>query len=261
MFLWGHLGKKKSLFCKNTHTRLCISIHMHCVVQIQRQICVFGQTADFYHPNTFSLCRTRHDFWIHSPAGAFACCNNVVLRQPHTITARWLQESIPWVAPSKHHVSHMQLHQEEKILRSETAWIFCDHQHRSVKIQTGNVGAGGRNLQTSALPKPCLHTLQAAGGEQQQPHEQWEPERPCLPPGCPRGAWGAEEADATLPPWWDDFPALCRLLQPPGSSCSSSEGKGWRGLVAFANTVNKMLILCLAVVSLSLVTCSYRSGC
>lgn len=47
----------------------------------------------------------------------------------------------------------------------------------------------------------------------------------------------------------------------PGSSCSSSEGKGWRGLLAFANTVNKMLILCLTVVSLSLVTCSYGSRC
>lgn len=71
-------------------------------------------------------------------------------------------------------------------------------------------------------------------------------------PRLPLGSWGTEEADAMLPSQQDYFPHPCRLLQPPGSSCSSSEGKGWRGLIAFANMVNKMLILCLAVVSLSL---------
>lgn len=53
--------KKKSCSVK-THKPDCISIHMHSMVQIQRQICVFGQTADTYHPNT-SLC-AELDTWF-----------------------------------------------------------------------------------------------------------------------------------------------------------------------------------------------------
>lgn len=164
--------------------------------------------------------------------------------------AWWLWASIAWIAPSKHHISCTQPHQQ-KIPSSETARILRDRQRWSVKTPAGNARAGRR----------ICRAQPAAGGERRRkPHKQWEPGRPCLTPGCPRGARGGESG-AVIPPWWGHFPTPGRLLPPLGSSCSSSEGKGWRGLVGFANTVNKMLILCLAVVSLSLVTCSYWSRC
>lgn len=182
--------------------------------------------------------------------------------QSLVIMACWLWESIAWVAPSKHPISCTQPHQQ-KIPRSEIARILRDHQHRSVKTRAGNVRAGRGDLQTSALPSPCLprclgrRLAESTSGN----HASSGSPGGRAWPRAALGELGEVESDAVIPPWWGYFPTPHRLLPPLGSSCSSSEGKGWRGLVAFANTVNKMLILCLAVVSLSLVTCSYRSRC
>jgi len=175
---------------------------------------VFGQPTDSYLPNT-SLCAELDTRFLNTwPASDFVCWDGVVLGQPHTITAWWLWDSITWVTPSKHHISHKLLHQQEKILSSEAAQIFCDHQHWSVKTWPGSVGARGRNLQTSTLPKPYLHLLlwQAAEGEPQQPHEQWEPERPCLPPGCLRELRGG----------WCHAPAVVRPFPRPVQTAAAT---------------------------------------
>lgn len=131
--------------------------------------------------------------------------------EPHPMTPQWLQDSTAWLTSSKHHISHVQLHHQEESFRSPTAWTFCDLQ--PVQKWAETIRVEGRDLQVSALPKSWLHL---AGAEQQQPQEQWEPKRPCLPPGCPRGAQGgwcrASPAVRWFPPSVQTAPATREFL-------------------------------------------------
>lgn len=105
----------------------------------------------------------------------------MMLGQSQIRMAWCLWVNIAWIAPSKHHISCTQLHQQ-KIPLSEIARILCDRQRWSVKSQQGMSGQEGGICR----PQP------AAGGERRRrkPHKQWEPGRPCLTLGCPRGARG-----------------------------------------------------------------------
>lgn len=218
---------------------------MYCIVQIQRKICVFGQTADSYLPNTSLY--TELDTWFLNTwpcqrlwllewrgAGATPYHNSLVSsgkrrmghpiqpsRFPLAVTTTGenplLRNSMDILWPSS--LVSENANRECWSRREEFADLGTS---QAVSAPAASVSGWGRAAATAravgareAMPALRLH-LGSLGG--------------------------LEEADAVLSPRWGDFPTPRRLLQPPGSSCSSGEGKGWRGLVAFANTVNKMLI-------------------
>lgn len=109
--------------------------------------------------------------------------------QSLTTMARWLWETIARKAPSKHHISCVQLHRQ-KIPRSEIARLLRDRQRRWVKTRAGNVRAGRGNAQSSALPKPCCWRRAAA--------TQAVGARGAVPdPGLPSGSSGR----GRLMPW------------------------------------------------------------
>lgn len=138
--------------------------HTHALHSTNTNLCIWIESR-FLSAKYLSLCRTGYMIFEYVALidSDFACWNDIVLGQSQLSGFGTVSHGLPH--PSITFPTHSYTNRaEEKILCSKPAQIFCDHQHWSVKTRTGNVRAGGRNVQTSALSKPCLHPLLLARG-------------------------------------------------------------------------------------------------